>query len=337
MTTKEKIKNDMLIALRVHLSGQQMTILENVIDEIFYNIEIEEKTTDLATYDTTNEYVINLFLAKKATKLSEKTVNQYIRSIRELCNTINKPLTKIDENDIERFLILYKRRGNVNRTVNNCKRFISAFYTWMRKTKLVTNNPCENIDKFKEAAQKIEHLEPEQWEQLKNGCVCTRDRALLEFLRCTAMRDGEVPLVKVRDIDWQDGKIMIYGEKSSKYRIVCIDRVAKKYLRKYLEERGISENSAEPLFAHKRKVAALSKSGIYGQIKKIAERADMNVNVYPHLIRKTTATNIIKRGGNIAEVGDYLGHADNNTAGQYYAYRGEDYIKSIFNSRIAAV
>ena len=55
------------------------------------------------------------------------------------------------------------------------------------------------------------------------------------------------------------------------------------------------------------------------------------------LLRKTTATNIIKRGGDSEKAGDYLGHVDQNTANQYYTYKSDDYIINIFRSYVAAV
>lgn len=183
MTRKEQVINDVLMAMRVHLTAQMMTILQDVLMQAMHGVEVVEEQTALATRDMTNEYIIELFQTKKAPKLSERTVEQYLRHINLLIDVIHKPLTHITENDIEYFLMKYRKKGNSSRTVNNCKRFVSAFFTWMRRTKLITENPCENLDKLKETVKPIEHLEPEQWEQLKTGCNSTRDRALLEFFK----------------------------------------------------------------------------------------------------------------------------------------------------------
>ena len=77
------------------------------------------------------------------------------------------------------------------------------------------------------------------------------------------MRDGEVPAVRVCDVDWYDGKIVIFGHKTDRYRLVCIDRVAKEYLLKYLQERGINQSSREPLFIARGTHDALKRTGIY--------------------------------------------------------------------------
>lgn len=339
MTRKEQLKNDILIAMRIHLTNQTMSLLSDVITQALFGVDVVQEQTQVATVDNTNEYIINLFRARKAPKLSDRTVDQYIRSINALLALINKPLTMIQETDIEYFLLRYKEKGNSNTTVNNCKRFLSAFFTWMRRSKIVTENPCENLENYKEIAKPIEHLSPEQWEQFKTGCRHVRDRALIEFLRCTAMRDGEVPAVKISDIDWREGKITIYGQKSGKYRTVCIDSVAITYLDRYLAWRGVSRGSREPLFTSNRNDMrrALDRATIYSAIKGIARRAGMEVNVYPHLIRKTTATNIVRRGGSVAEAGEYLGHAERSTAEKYYIYKDPERIVSIFRQRVAAI
>jgi len=337
MTIKDRVINDVLVAMRVHVTSQTIAILSGIMAQVMYGIDMIEEKTSLATIDNTNEYIIQLFMVKKAPKLSENTVDQYMIHINNLIDMSSKPLILIKKDDVERYLYQYKKRGNSNVSVNNCKRCLSAFFTWMRREDLIIKNPVENIDNYKESVKQIEHLEAEQWEQLKTGCNKTKDRALLEFLRCTAMRDGEVPAVRVCDVDWSDGKIIIFGQKSDRYRTVCIDRVARDYLNRYLQERGITQSSKEPLFISNGSVNPLQRCGIYSAIKAIARRAGMDINVYPHLIRKTTATNIIKRGGSTEEAGEYLGHAESNTAGRHYAYKGEEHVYDIFRRRVAAI
>lgn len=338
MTRKEQLINDIMVGMRVHLTTQLMTVLREVIVQAMCGVDITEAQTELATVDNSNGYILELFSARKAPKLSAKTVEQYIAYVNALVALINKPLVRMTESDIEYFLMMYKRRGVSNVTVNNARRYLSAFFTWMRRARLISENPAENVDAYKETAKMIEHLEPEQWEQLKTGCKSIRDRALIEFLRCTAMRDGEVPAVRICDVDWHNGCITIYGHKTDRYRVVCIDRVAQDYLNRYLAERGVSQGSKEPLFVGKGTSGkALSNSGIYSAVKAIARRAQLDVNVYPHLLRKTTATNIIRRGGSTEEAGEYLGHAERNTAGRHYAYKGDEHIVQIFKQRVAAI
>lgn len=59
--------------------------------------------------------------------------------------------------------------------------------------------------------------------------------------------------------------------------------------------------------------------------------------VYPHLFRKTTATNILKRGGTDSDAGEYLGHKPQGVTARHYAFRSEDHTVKIFESYVAAI
>lgn len=339
MSKKEIILNNILIAMRIKISKNELQMLEQVIIKELYNVEIIERETLPATVDNTNNYIMELFMAKKAPKLSEQTVEQYINAVKNLVTTVNKPILSITNMDIEYFLQSHKRKGNSNVSINNIRRNLSAFFTWMRKSKLILDNPCEQIDPWKETDKPIDHMEPEETEQLKNGCINKRDRALLEFLRCTAMRREEIPCVKISDINWNNGKIVIYGQKTNAYRLVCLDSVGIHYIKEYIAERGIQCNSNEPLFTHlrgdKRKV--LEKDGVYNAVKNIGKRANMERRIYPHLFRKTVATNVIKRGGSEEAAGEYLGHKPRTVTGRHYAYKSDDYIMEIFKRYVATI
>lgn len=242
------------------------------------------------------------------------------------------------ESDVE-FYLMGKAKSNSNASLNNLLRNVSAFFTWMRKAKLISDNPCDGIERFTAPEKPIDHLEAQQVELLKNGCKFKRDRALIEFMRCTAMRRGEIPLVKIQDIDFRSGKLLIYGKKSHKYRTVYLDNVALHYIHEYLEERNVGENSSEPLFTYVRgdKTQALDVDGIYVAIKNIARRANIDKNVYPHIFRKTAATNIVKRGGSDELAGEYLGHAPRNVTARHYTYKDEQHVERIFHDFVEAI
>ena len=339
MSAKETIKNNILVAMRIYIDSTTMQILEAVISKALFAFDITDRQQLPATMDNTNKYIWDLFEVKKGSKLSQETMEQYRMTVHRFMAFIDRPVTIADENDVENFLAYLKRNGNQNRSVNNNRRNLSAFFTWMRKQKLRPDNPVEGVEAYKVENKPIDHMEAPEWEQLKNGCVHPRDRAMIEFLRCTATRVGEVPDVRICDIDWRSGKISVNGHKTQTYRPVCLDDVAIKFIQEYLQWRGVGINSREPLFAHIRgnRKAGLCKDGIYSAVKKIAKRANMDRNVYPHLFRKTTATNIVKRGGSEEAAGEYLGHKPKSVTGQHYSFKSEEHTLRIFKDYVAAV
>lgn len=338
MNTKERVKNEILVGMKLHLDTCTMAILDAVIVKAVQNVEITETATLPATTDNTNRYIINLFDTKRAPKLSSKTVEYYKSTLNEFMALINKPLNKVSESDVEYYL-LAKKPTNTNASLNNLRRNLSAFFNWMRKEKIISENPCDGIEPYAAVEKPIDHMEATDVEKLKLGCRHRRDRALIEFMRSTAARRGEVPLIKISDIDFRSGKLVIFAEKTQKYRTVFLDDVAMHYIQEYLKERKVPEGSREPLFTHLRgdKTKVLDVDGVYASIRDIAERAGMDRHIYPHLFRKTTATNICKRGGSVDAAGEYLGHAPRNVTGRHYTYKGDRHVEQIFHNYVESV
>ena len=339
MTVKERVKNNVLLTMRIYLDSETVEILESVLIKEFHNVDMLEMETLPATTGDVNTYIINLFVAMKENKLSKNTMDYYMGTLREFITLIDKPLNKVDQMDIMVFLNEKKKRGNSNTSLNNQRRNLSAFFGWMRKKKMIADNPCDDVDAYPEQRKPIEHLEAYEFELLKTGCRSNRDRAMLEFLRCTAMRVGEVPQVRVCDIDFSSGKIEILGEKNGKYRTVMLDGIAIKYIDRYLEERGIERDSKQYLFVRSKGATfvPLAKDGVYYAVKAISKRSELAKNVYPHILRKSTATNIIRRGGSDELAGEYLGHTPSSVTGRHYTYKGADHIVEIFNKYVRAI
>ena len=143
---------------------------------------------------------------------------------------IDKPLDSIEESDISYYLSWYEKRninvgGKKNQavTVNNERRFLSAFFTWMRKEKLIGENPVEATDPLKAIKKPIDYFKPEEMTKMKDACKSFRERALIEVLRSTGARVGELVEITLDQIDWNTGDIMILDEKSDKYRPIFLD------------------------------------------------------------------------------------------------------------------
>lgn len=119
---------------------------------------------------------------------------------------------------------------------------------------------------------------------------------------------------------------------------MSVHSVAIKYITDYIFSRNLGLNSSEYLFTSiKSKHEPLTIGGIRCAIVSISNRSKINRRVYPHLFRKTTASNIVKRGGSVHDAGEYLGHKDRSTAGQHYAFVSEEHTIEIFNKYVAMI
>ena len=78
----------------------------------------------------------------------------------------------------------------------------------------------------------------------------------------------------------------------------------------------------------KRPYQRLKKESLEKIIRILGERADLGRRAFPHLIRHTSATYLLKHGMPLEQVQDYLGHENINTTRIYAKTDRESMINS---------
>ena len=242
-----KVRDNILLAMSPYLDAVVMDTLQRAIEEQFVNLVMKELETLPATIDRStdeqNKYIIQLFLLKKK-NLAEKTKEAYLNAVKHLITQVDKPLTEINDLDISYYLRWYEeyneRQGgkrNKATTVNNERRFLSAFFSFMRRSKLISENPVETTEPLKEEKKPIDYFRGEELEMLREGCQNLRDRALIEGLRSTGLRVGEFEKINQEDINWSTGDVYVKREKGGTDAPAYLDDVAMYHIRLYIEER----------------------------------------------------------------------------------------------------
>lgn len=174
-TIKSTMRDAILVTMAQYLDKAVLRILENVIEEQFIKVNMEEITTLPAevnnSIDEQNKYVIQLFLIKKE-ELKEETKYNYLNAIKKLLDQIDKPLVDMTDIDIKQYLRWYEKRNvdktgkiNMPSTVNNERRYLSAFFNWMRIEKLMFDNPVESVGKKRTDKGQIDYYTQEELEK----------------------------------------------------------------------------------------------------------------------------------------------------------------------------
>lgn len=341
MNTNESIKNqvinDVIVAMSYTLSAEILQILEKVMIDKLVNVTMEKMNTLPAeikdSVDEQNRYVIQLFLYKKK-KLAKGTKEGYVSAVTKLVTLLYKPLVQMDEQDIFYYLDWYENKNvqttgkkNQPQSVNNERRFLSAFFTWMRKEKLIAVNPVEAVEPMREQKKPIDFFSPQEMAQLKDGCRTLRERALIEVLRSTGARVGEIVRITVDQINWETGDIFILGEKSNRFRTIYLDPEALYHYKKYYDSR---ENETEHMFTTERKpYKRLETCTIRSIMKEVAARAGVTNRCYPHKMRKTLGMDLKNKGVDIGTIQEVMGHADSKVTSLYYAQSTADTLRIV--------
>ena len=148
-----------------------------------------------------------------------------------------------------------------------------------------------------------------------------RDRAILEVLYGTGLRRAEVTGLSVFDVDLAGGVLRVQHGKGGKERLVPLGKEAQKWLKLYLEEvrpvlaRRMHGREGEMALLLARDGCALSRSALTNLVAMLGKAAGVRASC--HTLRRTMATELLRGGAQIVEVGTILGHA-NLTATQRY-------------------
>lgn len=111
MNEKNIFRDDILLKMQHYLSSNEMTILENILNESLYEVDVTRKNHNLpSNIDNTNNYILNLFQLRRSIKLSENTMKVYMITAREFLKIVDMPLTHVTSDDIEYFLSVKKKK-----------------------------------------------------------------------------------------------------------------------------------------------------------------------------------------------------------------------------------
>ncbi len=189
------------------------------------------------------------------------------------------------------------------------------YYKFLVMEKILTVNPTDFIDQprlFKYLPQELSPVEVEALLQAETGegALADRNRALLELFYATGARVSELCGARVVDIDLKERFIRLKG-KGGKERMTPITRTAAEVVGVYLYGARLElERSEQPYLFLSRTGRKLDRVNVFLLVKRLALKAGITKNVYPHLLRHSFATHMLEGGANLRAVQMLLGHAD---------------------------
>jgi len=168
------------------------------------------------------------------------------------------------------------------------------------------------------------YLDAAQVEKLLRSCdrrhgVGRRDYAVLVLLARLGLRASEVANLELDDIDWTVGELIIRGKGNRVDRMPLLQEVGKA-VADYLK-RGRPRCSTRHVFVHcKAPYAGFSSppSAVSSIVNRALARAGLNPqNHGAHLLRHSLATNLLRCGASLTQIGQVLRHQQMQTTEIY--------------------
>ncbi len=279
----------------------------------------------------------------------ERTIKQHQRICRLwfifMSENIEQSVLNANPLDILEYIELQQQSGRVNNTsLSGEICVIRTFYTWLFDTGKVHFNPAASIPELIcEPPAEKEYLTIEECFRLLDTFDTSRFQGLRNYtmtalLWSTGIRNSELCGLNWRDIDFDEGTLLVRKGKGGKQRLLFLnDRIRKDMIE--FRKKAIGDEYSPVFYALSKnqfsvqKHARINQNTVVGLIRKYADEAELPKRVHPMALRHTFATHMYQAGVCMRDIKEMLGH-DDETETTIYVHVNVDTVKRFLKQHI---
>ncbi|AWL28555.1 tyrosine recombinase XerC [Acinetobacter defluvii] len=275
---------------------------------------------------------------------SEHTLDAYFRDVSgfiDFCYTRHIELNQIEASDLREYLAYKVEKDHLSSSsLQRHLTSIRQFMKWAKQGHYLQMNPADDLQLKRQPRPLPGMIDIETVYQIMDQAapekpleqqLWLRDKAILELLYSSGLRLAEVQGLKIQDIDFNRQLLRITG-KGNKTRIVPFGSKAKQSLISWLKIYRIWQGEFKPdssVFITQ-KGNAITPRQIENRVKYQAQRAGVNVDLHPHLLRHCFASHMLSNSGDLRAVQEMLGHS-NLTTTQIYTHIDFDRLAQVYD------
>ena len=286
----EKLIDKFIEYLKVQKNYSDYTLLNYEKDLIEYNEFLKKEHYNYKDMDY--KKCTNYLLYLDSKKLKKTSVSRRLSSLRTFY----------------KFLVLN------NYTDNNPFLLVSSPKKEKRIPKFINYNSIEEIFN-------IPNLKTKEGQ---------RERVILEILYGSGVRVSELVNIKIKDIDFDNKNILIFG-KGSKERMVSFGEPALDSINMYIKDARkeyLGNNNSEYLIVGKNE-EKLTTRRIEQIINSLIDKTSIKMNITPHMFRHTFATHLLDNGSDLIAVQELLGH-ESLSSTEIYTHVSNEHLREVY-------
>lgn len=264
-------------------------------------------------------------------ELSEKTIYNYKRDLIQWMSYLNKnqfncSVKEVTDDDLEEFIFFCKKQGNNTERIKRRFSSISAFYIYLRKKKIIKENPLEFIDRPKKGRPVVTQtfLTQKQVDEIRANLKEKNNLQLttyFEFSLCTMARVTAISNVTWDQIDFDNYVVNDVLEKEGKIVTLYFDDKISDLLKQLKKDREVNGMESEYVF-----ITRETKDNNYRRATDSAMRywtkqigAFINIpTLHPHDFRHSGATLRKNAGISLEMISSLLNHNGTDVTKKYY-------------------
>ncbi|GBD03537.1 Tyrosine recombinase XerD [bacterium HR19] len=270
-------------------------------------------------------YVVEFISYISARNFSDNTKRAYISDLVDFFKFIKKHIENIRTEDIENYIKYLVESGKEDTTVERKLATLKSFFRFLEEKNIIKFNPAEIIP-FRKRKKKIpDSLDEDEALEIIEA-EKKRDRAILAMLYGCGLRISELANLKKENIM---GKFLKIKGKGGKWRVIPIPNTSKEILEDYIKEREKLNPRTDFIFLNK--FGQKLSERYIREIVRLNGALKTGKRVWPHLLRHSYATHLLKNGVDIRIIQELLGHSSINTT-QKYTHADIDYIMKVYRN-----
>ncbi|WP_256414662.1 site-specific tyrosine recombinase/integron integrase [Acinetobacter sp. 5862] len=275
---------------------------------------------------------------------SEHTIAAYQRDLTDFlnfCEYKKLRLEDVEASDLREYLAARVEQDQLSSSsLQRHLTSIRQFMKWAEQGQYLQQNPSEDFRLKRQPRPLPGMIDIETVNQILDQAapekpieqqLWLRDKAMLELLYSSGLRLAELQGLKIKDIDFNRQLLRIMG-KGNKMRVVPFGSKAKQGLIEWLKVYRIWQGNftAESAVFISQRGNTLQSRQIENRVKLQAQRAGVNVDVHPHLLRHCFASHMLSASGDLRSVQEMLGHSNLSTT-QIYTHVDFDQLAKVYD------
>lgn len=283
---------------------------------------------------STDQFIRYLATERGLSEAYQLSVRQTLDALAGWLQARGHALRDLGTDELAAFLSQRKMNGLTAASLRIATVHLKVFFRWLASREMLEMDPAEPLLAPRPDQDLPETLHASELVKLLDSIDTSlplgrRDLAILELFYSSGLRLSELCKARLERLDFDEGFLRITG-KGGKTRIVRVGTKALEAILNYLsnERPGlVTGKSSSHIFISVRG-GALSPDRVRQIVKKRAQLAGIDQNIYPHLLRHSFATHLLEGGADLRVIQELLGHADIATT-QIYTHVDRRRLKAV--------